>query len=152
MVDLWVNYAHWMETCAEKTNDTATKINEKSGERELKVTDKDVRDVYEQAISACAHHVGQGLRVWLAYIAYVTRTCPSDTSSLRSLYKRALSLPYVGLEQMWDQFKEWEQQTLSSSSPPQNTESLEPLYRKSLAELEERLPFENKISDNLDGI
>jgi RNA recognition motif-containing protein len=157
VVDLWVDYTRWMETCAAKTDEAAT---ETAGQTEaektaLNVTDKDVRDVYEQAVSACAHHVGQGLRVWRAYIAYITRIAPADTSHIRTLYKRALSLPYVGLEKLWNEFKEWEQ---SAATPPStsteasacNTESWESLYRKTLAELEQRLPFENKISDSLD--
>jgi hypothetical protein len=131
-----------------------------------------VRTVYEAAISAAGLNVAEGGKLWNAYRGFEqlyleatqdsgdkasqyappacvdAKTCCSkkQVERLRGLFRRQLSLPLLGMEEVYAEYKAWEQEQRGNST------QLDSVYKQALAELDSRRELEAGVPAHESGI
>jgi len=130
-VDIWLQWTEWEELLHEENYEV-------------------IRQRYEQAITQTGLHLPRGSEVWGAYIRFEKRVLEKVTEKqsqidrIRKLYQRSLSIPLSNMSEVMDEYKIWEQSLGNDGREC----SFQELYDTALMALEERRPFEEKISDS----
>lgn len=115
-----------------------------------------VRSIYERGLDLMSHHVADAKLFWDQYRSFEMNNFSNATNEaqkqefvekIRKLFRRELQTPHIGMQEVYETiYKPWEISILGVDES-NFVSPFEAQYRKALEALEERLPFEEQISE-----
>ncbi|XP_001602582.2 squamous cell carcinoma antigen recognized by T-cells 3 [Nasonia vitripennis] len=118
-----------------------------------KETTEKIRNIFERALTAAGLHVTKGALIWDVYREFenfmalmMDKTDPEKNTQINrigKLYKRQLACPLFGMEKTFEEYEIW--RSLEGMECTEDDKIIKSGYERALAQLNERIPFEEKI-------
>ncbi|KAL6048505.1 Splicing factor [Balamuthia mandrillaris] len=103
-----------------------------------------VRQVFEEGLTRVGLHIPLAHQLWKAYRDY--ETSQDQPSRVRKLYHRELAVPLMDMEEVMEEYKQWESEQVDQEPDAGKEKQLQQAYERALRLLKERLPYEQSIA------
>eukprot|EP01127_Copromyxa_protea_P023835 TRINITY_DN9129_c0_g1_i1.p1 TRINITY_DN9129_c0_g1~~TRINITY_DN9129_c0_g1_i1.p1 ORF type:complete len:852 (+),score=218.42 TRINITY_DN9129_c0_g1_i1:24-2579(+) len=112
-----------------------------------------LRRLFDSAIGKAGHHVRGGIKLWVSIIDFEKERLEDlsgqaksqQETRIRSLYRRVLVLPLLEIDQVMEDYKQWE----ASLGDAKKECDFLPSHEAALRKVESRKKFEEVISDTV---